>query len=375
LWKHNIPAIGVPGASAFKLIEAWHVESLKSIYIVQESDEAGEKFQYAVGQHLTDIGYEGEIKIVTMIDYNDPNEMYVQNVINFKRMFRQMCKKARPWTADFVEDMIRIMSDVTTGGVQFLWDPYIPKGFLTILAGQAGAGKSSLTYKLTSCMSAGISVPGVLDVDEEKKILLFSSEDHIEHVIKPRLDQNGANQSNIGAFDFENYGLSFNKQGMQIIDNILSRFRPDLVVFDPIVEFIGAKVDLFRANEIRPMLAPLRDMIKHHNIGCLIVAHIGKGSTGRKLNEIVGSQDFGAIVRSGLGVEREEDSDYGTMFHTKSNVSAKGLPVPYSIINGVFRFDGLAERKSSDTFDKVARGEDNVVEFRSPDVATETAPI
>lgn len=373
LWIHGIPALGVPGASAYKLLDREHLDGIDTVFVVQESDEAGEKFQYAVGQHLRDFDYEGDIKIVTMGEYNDPNEMYVQNVDNFRRMFRAHCKKARPWTADFVDDMIKIMSEVEAGSVDFVWKPYIPIGGLTILAGQAGIGKSSLTYKLTALLSSGRCLPGEMTPSGEKRILLFSSEDHMEHVIKPRLILNEAKQENIGAFDFENYGLTFNKKGMETIEAIVARFKPDFMIFDPIVEFLGAKVDLFRANEIRPMLSPLRDLVNHYQIGCLLVAHIGKDRTGRKINDIVGSQDFGAIVRSGLGIEREEESDFGVMYHTKCNIAQKGLPVPFSIENGFFKFDGLVDSKKKDKFDEVAGG--NVVEFPSPEVQSDQAPF
>ena len=45
LWYHGFPAIGLPGATMAKLLEADHLNGIGRVYVVQESDKAGKNSQ------------------------------------------------------------------------------------------------------------------------------------------------------------------------------------------------------------------------------------------------------------------------------------------------------------------------------------------
>jgi RecA-family ATPase len=259
--------------------------------------------------------------------------------------------------------MIQVMSTVEEGRIDFVWKPYIPRGVLTICAGEPGVGKSSLSYHLAADLSAGRPLAGEdMLPKEERKVLLFSSEDDPSIVIRPRLEKHGANLDNIATFDFDNYGFRFDEAGLANLEMMLVQFKPHLVIFDPIVEFIG-NIDMFRANEVRKRLSPLRDLIASYDVGCLIVAHVAKSGTGEFLHDIVGSQDFGAIIRSAMGVYRPEDSSLAIMKHTKANLTELGKTRKFDISNGSFTWDeSLRERE--DRFEReLEKSKENVVDF------------
>ena len=52
LWMHNIPALGIPGASSFGCVKAEHIEGIDRVYIVQEPEKAGAVFVAGLAQHL-----------------------------------------------------------------------------------------------------------------------------------------------------------------------------------------------------------------------------------------------------------------------------------------------------------------------------------
>jgi hypothetical protein len=365
LWNHNIPALGVPGASSFKVITSDHLENVDQIFVVQEDDEAGERFQLALGQHLREIGYRGKIRIVQMKDAKDPNELFKLKNGEFRQSFRAACSKSRPWNGDFIKDMVCVMSEVEEAeGIDFIWKPYIPRGVLTIASGMPGVGKSSLAYMLAADLSSGKILPNETEMRKPMRVMLFSSEDDPSAVIRPRLLAHGADLNNVTAFDFEHYGFRFDESGLANLEMMIGSFKPDLLVFDPVVEFVGA-IDINRANEVRAKLSPLRRLVALYDVGCLIIAHVNKAGTGEFLNDVVGSQDFGAIVRSAIGVYKPPQDDYVVVKHTKANMTALGRTMKFEHRDGVFRvFESL--RQKLDRYDKVASGSvDNVVDFRT----------
>ena len=209
---------------------------------------------------------------------------------------------------------------------------------------------------------------------EPMRVMLFSSEDDPSIVIKPRLLSMGADLKKVTAFDFESYQFRFDESGLSNLEMMMMNFKPDLLVFDPIVEFVGA-IDINRANEVRAKLGPLRDLVASYHVGCLIVAHVNKAGTGQFLNDVVGSQDFGAIVRSAIGLYRKPDGHYLIMKHTKANMTALGKTLTFEHTK-----DGELQlyetlRQQLDRFDKVESGSvDNVVDFRRA-AAQEDVPI
>jgi putative DNA primase/helicase len=46
-----------------------------------------------------------------------------------------------------------------TEAVQWAWPGWLPSGFLTVLASEPGAGKSSLCLRLVACYTAGLPWP------------------------------------------------------------------------------------------------------------------------------------------------------------------------------------------------------------------------
>jgi hypothetical protein len=67
LWYHDLPALGIPGANAAKVIRPEHVEAVGVVYVVVEQrpdgapDGGGEQFRRGVPERLSALGYKGRV--------------------------------------------------------------------------------------------------------------------------------------------------------------------------------------------------------------------------------------------------------------------------------------------------------------------------
>ena len=150
----------------------------------------------------------------------------------------------------------RRMADVAPEPVSFLWRPYLPLGKLTLLEGDPGQGKSWLTAAIAAGGSLGTGLPGTESFAPFRS-LLFTAEDGLADTLRPRLDVLGANVELIYAHDQPVHLDS--AEGLAEIEREIRARRPRLVIVDPVVAFLGARTDIYRANEVRSVLAPLAD--------------------------------------------------------------------------------------------------------------------
>jgi hypothetical protein len=147
------------------------------------------------------------------------------------------------------------MEDVVSKEVEWLWYPYIPYGKITIIEGDPGEGKTTLVLKLAAALSRGLPLP--CDDDKEYEpihIIYQTAEDGIEDTIKPRLVKAGADCSMIRVIDETDKELSMTDDRLE---QAIIETGARLIILDPIQAYIGAKVDMHRANEIRPVLKHL----------------------------------------------------------------------------------------------------------------------
>ncbi len=136
-------------------------------------------------------------------------------------------------------------------------------------------------------------------------------------------------------------GLTFNSPE---IWSIVRQYKIKLLIFDPIQAFMGAEIDMFRANETRPALAKLFEMCDQEDCACAIVAHTGKNSDKSVVNRSLGSVDIPASMRSVMQLIRNPDNpDQCVMVHVKCSNAPKGRSIAYTIGDrGGVHWDGYS---------------------------------
>ena len=83
----------------------------------------------------------------------------------------------------------RSLSDVEPQDVPWLWEDRLPRGMLTLLAGDPGLGKSYIALDLASRISTGRAWPHGEPDPPVGNTILLSSEEVPEYIIRPRLDR------------------------------------------------------------------------------------------------------------------------------------------------------------------------------------------
>jgi putative DNA primase/helicase len=240
----------------------------------------------------------------------------------------------------------RCMAEVAPEPVGFLWPPYLPLRKLTLLEGDPGQGKSWLAAAIAASGSRGGGLPG-MEAFTPFRSLFFTAEDGLADTLRPRLDALAADSALIFAHD-EPVQLD-TPEGLAEVERELVARRPQLVVIDPVVAYVGARVDIYRANEVRAVLRPLAKMAEDHDCAILAVRHVNKLKGGRAIYAGQGSIDFTAAARSVLlaGSAAGDDPEHAVL-HIKSNLAAAGAARGYRIEDGRFSWLGESRLRAGD---------------------------
>lgn len=261
-----------------------------------------------------------------------------------KRLQRDMLRRGYgPGASTAPRELIgRALAGVAMHAIEWLWVGWIPKGYITLVAGETGAGKSTILADLVARITTGAPWPGELDCPNAwrapERVLWLGSEDSIEEMTIPRLVACGANLDNV--IQIEGVVQEGKRNTFSLQDDIeqvahwLNHARDErrpfaMLVIDPVTSYLPGqklrKVDMNDAGQLRSVLEPWLRLADNHNIAIVCVTHFAKATDRSMLNRVLGSTAFVATCRSLIAVtERPSTEDYEPDPHEKLMMQVKG---------------------------------------------------
>jgi len=181
--------------------------------------------------------------------------------------------------------------------------------------------------QLCAACTNRVQLPG-MEVLEPFNVIYQTAEDGLGDTVKPRLIEAGA------ALDRVLVIVEDQANPLTLADDRIERAirqnQAKLLIIDPIQAFIGAKVDMNRANEVRPIFRKLGDIAQRIGCAILLIGHLNKAVGVQSTYRGLGSIDFTASVRSLLFIcKGKDDPNLRVLTHEKSSLAPPGASLAF----------------------------------------------
>ena len=239
--------------------------------------------------------------------------------------------------------------DIEQTSVEWLWFPYLPFGKLTIIQGNPGEGKTYFSMMLTAACTKRKAFPNMEEI-EPFNVIYQTAEDGMGDTIKLRLVEAGADLSRVMVIDDTEEALTLSDDR---IEKAICQNQVRLLIIDPVQAFIGADVDMNRANEVRPVFRKLGMIAEKTGCAIVLIGHLNKSSGTQSTYRGLGSIDIMAAVRSLLFIGKvKKDPTTRVLSHEKSSLAPPGETMAFKLGDKEgFRWVGAYEISADDLLD------------------------
>ena len=329
--QHSYLALGGVSAKALQQFLSERLD-MERVFLCLDADKAGEDACKRLAGLLPDTVSVTRIQ-PCMKDWNDvlvhraeiPNRNYFKSIV--------LKEPSKPETVKIIR-----MSDVELTPVEWLWKPYLPFGKLSVLQGNPGEGKTYFAMHLAAACTNGKLLPN-MERMEPFNVIYQTAEDGLGDTVKPRLIEAGADLDRVLVIDDSDVQLTLSDERIEkaIIEN-----NAKLVIIDPIQAYLGADVDMNRANEVRPIFMRLGQVAQRTGCAILLIGHLNKAAGMQSLQRGLGSIDIAAAVRSVMFIGKlKHDPIMRILTHEKSSLAPPGVSLAFSLGDeGGFRWVG-----------------------------------
>ena len=329
--QHNYLSLGGVSGKALRQFLSERPD-MERVFLCLDADKAGEDACKRLAALLPDTVSVTRIQ-PCMKDWNDvlvhraeiPNRNYFKSIV--------LKEPSKPETVKIIR-----MSDVELTPVEWLWKPYLPFGKLSVLQGNPGEGKTYFAMHLAAACTNGKLLPN-MERMEPFNVIYQTAEDGLGDTVKPRLIEAGADLDRVLVIDDSDVQLTLSDERIEkaIIEN-----NARLVIIDPIQAYLGADVDMNRANEVRPIFMRLGQVAQRTGCAILLIGHLNKAAGMQSLQRGLGSIDIAAAVRSVMFIGKlKHDPTMRILTHEKSSLAPPGASLAFSLGDeGGFRWVG-----------------------------------
>jgi hypothetical protein len=216
---------------------------------------------------------------------------------------RTLCELAPGEIAVAAHDgfsLVEPFSCVAPEPVQWLWENRLAIGELALLEGDPGVSKSLVALDLCARLSTGRPMPDATPSPGIVNSLVLQTEDSHRKTVRPRLQALGADEARVFRWkpaEGSQDPLRLPSQ-RDLLERAIRETDARLVILDPLVDFLDARVCVNLEQSIRAALASLQGLARDRQCVILMIRHLVKRMLARALYRGGGSIGIAAVCRS-----------------------------------------------------------------------------
>ena len=250
--------------------------------------------------------------------------------------------------------------------IEWCWKPYLPYGKVSQVVGSGGEGKTTMVLTVAALLSQGIAPPALerghllpSQPCEPVSTFYLTNEDEVADSSLKRFIRAGGDD---GRFFYSGELQEHMTLKREHLLEVIEKSKCRLLIVDPIQAFLPDGVNMNNTAKMRPLMTMLANVAKETGVAIVLVGHLNKNESSKLINQVGGTADLAASVRSILLVEQsKKDRNMRWVKAIKSNFDESDY-TPIRLVMDEDRrlsFEEMEEEEEEDaTPSKTARAEE-----------------
>jgi hypothetical protein len=302
---HPSVAIGTAKQTTIRKDIVERITEAKRIYLVPDNDanKAGAKMEELAALFPPDKIFIIDLKDTGAKDFCEMVHKYPApsvetstdesgKVVSWRRIWpvqdaleRLIGSKRKPKeTIRFKGFLALPLGDVQPKVADWLWERRLHRGKLNMIVGLPEQGKGLHLVAIAAAVATGKDWPDGRKNTLPPSTVLFMSTEDSENDLAPRFMALGLNKEELNRIIFipemasgQPFSLSLESDLQTLRDNLQRNPDVQLVIFDPITPYLGAKVkSTYSDAEVRAVLDPLQKLAHEFGVSIVAVHHFNK---------------------------------------------------------------------------------------------------
>jgi len=292
LWHHGFPALGIPGTTMVSCLQLEHIAGIPKLFVVREPDAGGSAFVPGISKRLAEIGWRGEVSVVSLDGAKDPNELHKASSQHFKAKFESALDSARILKLENTKGLVLTRLSDLLGEpdepVTYVLADKLPAGGLSVIAAKPKVGKSTFVRCLAIAVARGEPFLGCPTM--QGPVFYLALEEKRSEV-RDHFRKLGAT----GEEPILIYAASAPQDALPQLCDLVEQQKPVLVIIDPLFKFVRVRDEKAYA-EVCAAIEPLLTLARESGAHVLLTHHNGKADKIDATDAILGSTAiFGGV--------------------------------------------------------------------------------
>ena len=229
------------------------------------------------------------------------------------------------------------LSYVESMRTEWLWRQWLPLGCITVMDGDPGVGKSTITTHIAARLTSGKSLPPFHAGPELEPthVVVLSAEDDVSRTIRPRMELAGKDLERViilEAIRRDEEDPVTLPCDLKHLETVVVEHQAKLVIIDPFNAYLDESVNTYKDHDVRRCLRQLHKLAERHQLSVLIVRHLNKAMGMSAKHRGGGSMGIIGAARAAWMVGTDpNDKDTHVLAVSKSNLAPKPDSLGYRI--------------------------------------------